>query len=47
MTDWVILTLNKVVRLNMKKLENDLDIYYEVENANIKGQKNKRNFEKT
>ena len=38
MKDWVILTLNKPAYLKMAKVENDLDIYYAVGNANTKRQ---------
>ena len=48
--DWVILILNKPAYLKMTKLENDLDIYYAVGNANTQRQEieiasiiNKRN----
>ena len=34
MKDLVILTLNKPATLNMSHVENDLDIYYAVGNAN-------------
>ena len=34
MKDWVILTLNQAVYLKTAKVENDLDIYYAVENTN-------------
>ena len=34
MKDWVILNRNKAVSLKMAKLENDLDIFYAVGNAN-------------
>ena len=40
MKDWVILTLNKPAYLKMAKVENDLDIYYAVGNANTKRQEN-------
>ena len=50
MKDWVILTLNKSAYLKMAKVENDLDIYYAVGNANTQRQEieiasiiNKRN----
>ena len=50
MKDWVILTLNKSAYLKMAKLENDLDIYYAIGNANTQRQEseismiiNKRN----
>ena len=50
MKDWVILTLNKSTYLKMAKVENDLDIYYAVGNANTQRQEseisvimNKRN----
>ena len=50
MKDWVILTLNKSSYLKMAKVENDLDIYYAVGNANTQRQEseitaiiNKRN----
>ena len=38
MKDWVILTLNKPAYLKMAKVENDLDIYYAVGNANTQRQ---------
>ena len=38
MKDWVILTLNKPAHLNMSNVENDLDIYYAVGNANTQRQ---------
>ena len=40
MKDWVILILNKVLPWKMAKVENDLDIYYAVGNANIQRQEN-------
>ena len=40
MKDLVILTLNKPAHLNMSHLENDLDIYYAVGNANTQRQEN-------
>ena len=40
MKDWVILTLNISARLNMTKVENDLDIYYAAGNANTQRQEN-------
>ena len=40
MKDWVILTLNKSAHLNMSNVENDLDIYYAVGNANTQRQEN-------
>ena len=40
MKDWVILTLNKASFLKMTKVENDLDIYYAVGNANTQRQEN-------
>ena len=50
MKDWVILTLNKSAILKMAKVENDLDVYYAVGNANTQRQEseisviiNKRN----
>jgi len=50
MKDWVILTVNKSAYLKMAKVENDLDIYYAVGNANTQRQEseisviiNKRN----
>ena len=50
MKDWVILTVNKSAYLKMANVENDLDIYYAVGNANTKRQEseisviiNKRN----
>ena len=50
MKDWVILTLNKSAYLKMARLENDLDIYFAVGNANTQRQEseisaiiNKRN----
>ena len=38
--DWVILTLNKHAYLKMSKVENDLDTYYAVGNANTQRQEN-------
>ena len=50
MKDWVILTLNQSAYLKMAKVENDLDIYYAIGNANTQRQEseismiiNKRN----
>ena len=40
MKDWVILTLNNPAHLNMSNVENDLDIYYAVGNANTQRQEN-------
>ena len=40
MLDLLILTLNKLAYLKMPNLENDLDIYYAVGNANTKRQEN-------
>ena len=40
MKDWVILILSKLARLEMAKVENDLDIYYAVGNANTQRQEN-------
>ena len=40
MKDWVILTVNKEACLKMAKVENDLDIYYAVGNANTQRQEN-------
>ena len=40
MKDWVILTLNKAVPYEIKKVEDDLDIYYAVGNANTQRQEN-------
>ena len=40
MKDCVILILNKAVPLNMTKVENDLDIYYAVANANTQRREN-------
>ena len=40
MKDWVILTLKKTAHLEMAKLENDLEIYYAVGNANTQSQEN-------
>ena len=40
MKDWVILNLNKAAYLKMAKVENDLDIYYGVGNANTQRQEN-------
>ena len=40
MKDWVILILSKLARLEMVKVENDLDIYYAVGNANTQRQEN-------
>ena len=38
--DLVLLTLNKAACFNMAKVENDLDIYYAVGNANTQRQEN-------
>ncbi len=40
MKDWVILTLNKASPNKMVKVDNDLDIYYAVGNANTQRQEN-------
>ena len=40
MQDWVILILNIVSPWKMAKVENDLDIYYAVGNANTQRQEN-------
>ena len=40
MKDRVILTFNKAESLKMAKVDNDLDIYYAVENANNQRQEN-------
>ena len=40
MKDWVILTLNKPANFNMSHVENDLDIYSAVGNANTQRQEN-------
>ena len=40
MKDWLILTLNKQAYLKMTKIENDLDTYYAVGNANTQRQEN-------
>ena len=40
MKDWVILTLNKPAHFNISHVENDLDIYYAVGNANTQRQEN-------
>ena len=40
MKDWVILTLIKEFSWKMAKVENDLDIYYAVGNANTQRQEN-------
>ena len=49
MKDCVILTLIKEFSWKMAKVENDLDIYYAVGNANTQRQENQlcSNYEKT
>ena len=44
MEDRVILTLNKVARLKMEKVENNLEIYYSARNPNTQRQENKIAF---